>query len=309
MRYEGELCALCTACLWACSGTAFGFATRRVGGFATNQFRIYAAWPVLAAIALLTTGAWWPPRLGDERTALLLVSGAIGLVFGDIGYFHALARIGPRLAAVIMATWPIFALLTVPWTGEAVRQTAVPGVLVTVVGVVLVLLQRSSGAAWNPHLSRGQWWSGVAGALVAALGQAVGIVLARRGMVADVTYPDGVPAFAAAFVRMTAGVAGMTLVAIVRRTPAAALLVFGSREGLAGALVGAACGPVLGVACSMFAAQRSASVGIASALMATTPLFMVPIARVAYGARVGPLGWLGTLLTVGGAAMLLVDAG
>ena len=61
----------------------------------------------------------------------------MGLVLGDIGYFHSLATIGPRLASVLMATWPIMALAFGPLVGDPFHWLAVPGVLVTVVGVVL----------------------------------------------------------------------------------------------------------------------------------------------------------------------------
>src|SRR5262245_32315645 len=120
MPYLGETCALLTAVCFTASSLSFGIASRAVGGIATNQFRLWAALPVLGAIVWLTTGSLWPAALPTERLALLSASGLIGLVLGDIGYFHALATIGPRLSSVVNAMWPALA------TGFAVLQGELP---------------------------------------------------------------------------------------------------------------------------------------------------------------------------------------
>jgi drug/metabolite transporter (DMT)-like permease len=40
--------------------------------------------------------------------------------------------------------------------------------------------------------------------------------------------------------------------------------------------------------------------------MATTPIFMMPIAALLYGARIGWLGGIGTVLAVAGAVLLFL---
>ena len=67
---------------------------------------------------------------------------------------------------------------------------------------------------------------------------------------------------------------------------------------------GTAFGPVGGVWLSMVALAH-APVGLAATLMGLTPLFMMPVARWSYGARIGWLGALGTLLAIAGVAWLL----
>jgi drug/metabolite transporter (DMT)-like permease len=42
--------------------------------------------------------------------------------------------------------------------------------------------------------------------------------------------------------------------------------------------------------------------------MATTPIFMLPVAMWFYKARVGPLGILGTILAVAGVAICFLQA-
>ena len=70
-------------------------------------------------------------------------------------------------------------------------------------------------------------------------------------------------------------------------------------------MLGTLLGPVSGVWLSMVATQQSRDIGVAAALMATAPLFLVPLARFFYGTGFGLVGWCGTLLTVAGAVWLL----
>ena len=105
MPYLGAIAALSTALCWLGSSLAFAVAGREAGAQALNQFRLYAALPMLCAAGLVFAGAAWPVEASWPRITALALSGLVGLLIGDYGYFHALATIGPRLASVIMALW------------------------------------------------------------------------------------------------------------------------------------------------------------------------------------------------------------
>ncbi|MBM4063110.1 MAG: hypothetical protein FJ265_18740, partial [Planctomycetes bacterium] len=235
----------------------------------------------------------------------LCLSGCAGLVLGDVGYFHALALIGPRLCSLIMATWPAIATTIVAARDGVPPPGLVAGMLLSVTGVTVVLLRSRDGSAWRPGLTRRQWWIGVGGALLGAVGQAVGVVLAQQGMARTADLPEGVDPLATTLVRMATGAAGVQLLAVLQRRPLALLEVPRHRGALAATLAGMLFGPVLGVWASM-AATQLAPLPVASALMATTPIFMLPVAKFAYGARIGWLGAGGTVLTVLGVAVLLL---
>lgn len=303
MPYQGEILALLTALCWAGSSTAFAYASRAAGGLAANHFRLYAAVPVLMLLAVLTTGQWWPVDLPSDRMLLLLGSGLVGLVIGDVGLFHALAVLGPRVSSVVMSTWPAFTVLIEMARGHWPHPMVFVGVAVTVLGVVIVLLRSRGGTAWNPDLNRRVWVTGLVGALLGALGQAGGIVLGRAGMAPAADLPQGVDPLLATVVRMVAAVVGVQLVLVCRRQPLAMVAVFADRRIVAMALLGAAFGPILGVWLSMSAAHHARDLGVAASLMATTPIFMMPIAALLYRARIGWLGLFGTLLAVGGAGL------
>lgn len=305
MPYLGELCAVATAMCWTMSSLSFGVASRAVGGIATNQFRLWAALPVLALLVWLTTGSAWPTDAPQDRIVLLALSGLAGLVLGDIGYFHALATIGPRLSSVVMATWPAMAAGLAALGGELPTAAMVGGMALSTVGVAIVLLRSREGSSWRPGLTVAQWWTGVLGALLGALGQAGGVVLAQMAMAKTVELPDGVDPLPATLVRMATAAVGLQLVATMQRQPLAMLAVPRHRTALWGALIGMLFGPVLGVWLSMTATHLAPLPRVAT-LMAMTPLFMMPVAKIAYGARVGWIGLLGTVLAVGGVAVLLL---
>ena len=304
MPYLGETCALLTAVCWTASSLAFGVASRAKGGIACNQFRLWAALPVLGVLVWLSTGGLWPMHAPSDRILVLALSGLSGLVLGDIGYFHALATIGPRLSSVVMASWPAMAAGMAALQGELPTATMLLGIALSMAGVVVVLLRSREGSAWRPGLTRAQWWTGVAGALLGAFGQALGVVLAKVGMADTGDVPGGIDPLPATFVRMATAAVGLQLVTTLRRQPLAMLAVVRHRVALQAALIGMVFGPVLGVWLSM-TATHLAPLGVVSTLMATTPLFMMPLAKFAYGARIGLLGVLGTLLTVAGVALLL----
>jgi drug/metabolite transporter (DMT)-like permease len=308
MPYLGEICALLTAVCWTASSTAFAIASRAVGPLPANHFRIWAALPVLFVLAWLVTGAWWPVGASSAQLGWMIASGFAGLVIGDIGYFYALAKIGPRLCSVVMACWPACVVAIEAALGRLPGPTVLVGIAATMVGVALVLLRNRDGGLWNPGVSPRQRALGFAGAVLGAVGQASGFVLAGFGMAADGTAP-AVDPLACTVVRMSTAAIGIQVLATAHRQPRALLRVGAHPRALRAALVGALFGPIGGVWLSMIARERAAasdSVGIASALMATTPIFMMPVAFALYRAPIGWIGAAGTVLAVGGVAICLV---
>lgn len=305
MPFLGEIAALCTALCWVGSSLAFAVASRNAGAQATNHFRLVAAVPLLVLLALALTGACWPTGASAARIGWIAASGIVGLVIGDFGYFHALATIGPRLASVVMALWPACTVGIDALRGAPPGGQQLAGIALTVAGVVLVLL-RSREGAWRPGLGPRQWLGGVAGAALGALGQAGGFVLVGIGMSPGPDLEAGVVPLHATIVRMAVAVLGFQLVVALRGEPFALVAVVRQRRALAGAALGALFGPVLGVWLSMVARRHAADAGVAAALMATTPVWMLPVSILAYGARVGAMAVVGTVTAVAGVAVCLL---
>lgn len=308
MSYLGEIAALSTALCWLGSSVAFAVAGRAVGAQPLNQFRLYAALPLLFLVALVWTGSVWPSHASNERVLLLALSGVAGLVIGDYGFFHALATIGPRLSSVIMALWPACTVGIDAMRGEYPSGGELVGVGLTVTGVALVLLRRGE-SSWRPDLTRRQWFWGVFGALVGALGQSSGFVMAGIAMEAGPDLKEGIDPLLATIVRMVAATIGMQVIVILQRQPFAMSKVWRHKQAVAMAMLGVVCGPVLGVWMSMVGRRLADNPGVAAALMATTPVFMLPVSVWLYKARVGVLSVVGTLLAVGGVAVCFLQSG
>ena len=308
MPYLGEITSLLAAVCWTVSSTAFAVASRAASPLAANQFRLYASLPMLALLAAVLLGGPWPLHATNGQLAAAAASGLCGLVLGDIGYFYALAKIGPRLCSVIMVSWSACVVLIEAAQGRAPPLAVLGGIAVTMAGVVLVLLRGRDDARWDPRVTPRQRTLGVLGAVLGSVGQAAGFVLAGPAMAADGATPAIAPLHCTV-VRMATAVVVMQAVAFAQRQGFAMREVLARPAARRSALLGAAFGPIGGVWLSMFArqqAERSGHVGLSAALMATTPLFMMPVAWRLYGAPIGWLGALGTLLAVAGVSWSLL---
>lgn len=308
MPYLGEICALLTAVCWTFSSSAFAVASREAGPLAANQFRLCGALPALLVLALIVCGSVWPFAASAEQLGWLVGSALAGLVLGDLGYFYALAKIGPRLCSVVYSCWPACTIAIEAAMGRLPGTAVLGGIALTIVGVAMVLLRRGEGAVWNPQTTRWQWLLGIAAALLGAVGQACGFVLSGFGMAAH----DGatrVDPLHGSVVRMATAVVAMQLFLFVQGQPFVMRRVFAHGRALRAALVGALFGPIGGVWLSMVArdqADGAEALGVVSALMATTPIFMMPLAWLLYRAPIGRLGVAGTVFAVGGAVLCWV---
>jgi len=297
----GELAALATSCSWTLCGLGFAFAGRRVGAFAVNQVRITLAVAVLVAVHAVVEGRFLP-HATPRALALLAASGLAGLTFGDLFYFHAIAVLGPRLGALLMASAPLSSVLLAHlWLGDDPGPTALVGILAVVAGVATTVLDPRAETAWSP--GKGSRRGAIAAGLLGAVGQGTGLVLAKRGM----SDGDGLTALSATLVRMSVGFAGIAALALASRNLHRARAALRDRRALAAIVVGVAFGPTLGVWLSLVAV-RATDAGIAAALSSLSPVLMIPVARLAYGSRPSRLAVLGTVVAVTGVVVLVASA-
>lgn len=301
-----ELAAVAAALCWTFSSLTFGLASREVGAVAVNQFRLFAAVPVMFALHAATAGGLWPHGLEGWRVQWLVLSGLAGLAIGDLGYFYALALVGPRLSSVVQATWPAMAML-MAWgmSGEEPGIRGVVGLALTTLGVVAVVARARDGSSWRPDVTPRMRFFGVLGALVAALGQAGGMAMSRVAMQEGPDLPDGLPPLSATVVRLLAGTIGVIVISLLQRQAGAFTVLLRSGRPMRNTLTGTLFGPVVGIFLSMYATRHASHAGVAAALMSLTPLFLLPVSWIAYRARVTPMAVVGTLLATAGAIVLL----
>ena len=264
---------------------------REVGARLVNFFK-----GVVGAVLIAVIVAWRGAGAMEESHFWLLVaSGVVGLSIGDSVLFYALGRIGPHRAALFMSLSPVMTALGGWALGEILTLQQVVGVLAATAGVTLVVGARSPKRGLTlsvPMLALG------AGAL-AALCQAVGVLLAKRGM------PEGSDVYLATLVRLVAATVGLALYAGVRGWLRTDMRRLANPRVLFWIARAAAIGTFLGLLLMQVGIQRAES-AVASALHSTTPLFTLPISVFLLKERTGPAVWAGSLLGVGGVLALLL---
>ena len=176
--YIGELAALLSALVWA--GSLCGFRSFGDGVSATvlNLFK-----SVVALVCLAVSLAIFRPELPTrpEVWLTLALSGLVGLAIGDTALFAALGRLGAQKTSALQCLAPpIAAFLAFLFLAEALDIGQLAGIGITVAAVLGTIafgkestVPSTSGV---PAVTRG-----VLFAVLAAITQAIGMVLARKG--------------------------------------------------------------------------------------------------------------------------------
>lgn len=292
-----ELAAIGAASCWALTGMIAAGPAGHLGALAFNRVRQISV-TVLLAILVLVTGTW--RQLDMANIGPLAMSGLIGIFLGDTLLFAALNRVGPRRSGVLFAlNAPIAALLGFALLGEELSGRAALGIALTVCGVVLAILfgkRRDQLHAWETI--KGPLWVGISLGLGAAIGQAVGSIIAKPVMA------SGIDPFLASMIRV--GFAALCLSVLVALpipaakpkgplTPAVAVVTI-----LTGVLA-------LGIGMTLLLfALSGGNVGIVSTLSATSPVIILPMLWLKTGERPAGGAWVGAALVVIGMGFIFL---
>ncbi len=297
--FIGEIAALITSLCFAATATFFTLAGRQVGSVVVNRTRLVLAVVLLGATHWLVLGRPLPLDAAPARWLWLGASGVIGLAIGDAFLFQAFLWIGPRLTMLMMSLAPVItALLGWAFLGERLNALQVLGIGIALGGTAWVIAEQNPAngdRAPNRHFGRGLLFG-----LGAATGQAVGLILAKRGLVGDF------PALSGNVIRMTAATLALWTVTLLQGQAGPTVARLRARpQALRFLLLGAVSGPFLGVWASLFAIQH-ALVGVASTLMSLTPVWLLPIGWLVFRERFGRQAIFGTLLAILGVAILFL---
>ena len=296
MTFIGEIAALFTSFCWSISAIGFTQSTQRVGSLVTNRVRVLLALSLLILINAILYGQPIPLHAGASRWAWLGVSGVIGLSLGDAFLFQAYKEIGPRLGLLLLSLAPLFGA-AIAWIffGQSLNLLQIAWMCITLAGISWVVLARPKEQADNVRKATRR---GVLFGVLAALGQATGLVFSQQGMTGNFS------PFAGTLIRMFAAVAALWIVAGFQKQAGSTVMAMRRQPAALGWVAfGALFGPVLGVSASLLAVQH-ADIGVASTLMALPPVFMLPISYFFMKERFGWQVVAGTLIAIAGVALL-----
>ena len=291
----GELIALLTAFLW--SGTSFAFteAAKRIGSLQLNVTRMMLALVFLFIIILSLN---FSLKLSSSQYYFLIASGFAGLVFGDTFLFKSFQLIGARLGMLLMALVPAFsAILAYLFLCEELSFASILGIVVTLSGIIIVVVEKDSDSKSIFQISK----LGILFGIFGAIGQASGLVLAKNAFeIGDVN------GFVAAFIRLFSAVIIILPVTLLLKKFRNPFKLF-RKDVVAfkATVTGTILGPVLGITFSLIAIAN-AKIGIASTLMSTMPVIMLPISRYYYKEKLSWRSIAGATIAVTGVAILFL---
>lgn len=312
MAHLGEIISLVVAVLWTATALFADEASRRIGSLSANVIRLSLASVFLALLLWVTLGRPWPVYADGKAWLWLSLSALVGYVFGDWCLFNCYLSIGARFGQLFMTLAPPIAAIA-GWMllGERLRPTIWLAMAVTLGGIALSILGREDGG--RHRLSFTLPLKGILLGLGAGLGQGVGLVLSKIGLQHySAALPADVPAamgtmlpFASTLVRALVGAAGFLLLMAVRREMPLLRASLHDRKGMSYALGMTLFGPVFGVSLSLMAVQYT-DAGIASTLMALTPVLILLPSALLYRQRIRPKEWIGAVVSILGVALFFL---
>jgi drug/metabolite transporter (DMT)-like permease len=228
----------------------------------------------------------------------LVISGLLGLVIGDSFLFKSFQLIGARLGIIIMASVPILStILAYFLLNEIISFVGMFGMLLTIVGILIVVLERNVPDENKIAVSK----IGIFYGFLGALGQASGLIFAKYA------FQGGeLNGFAASFIRLfSASIIILPIASTFRRYKNPISIYLKDKYSAKVILIGTVFGPVLGITGSLIAIEY-AKVGIASTLMATMPIIMLPISRFYFKEKLDWKAIIGAFVAVIGAAIIFL---
>ena len=310
MQHLGEIISLIVALSWTVTAMFADKASHRLGSMTANVMRLVLATVFLAAILWIGVGHPYPVYADGKAWAWLAASAMVGYVFGDYCLFNCYLSIGARFGQLFMTLAPPMAAIA-GWAilGETLTWKSALAMCVTLSGIAISILAKGEGR--QVHLTLPL--KGILLGLGAGLGQGVGLVLSKVGMehYADII-PSDAPAamssllpFASTMIRAIVGGAGFLALMALQKKTGELKAATHDGKGLGFILIMTLFGPVLGVSLSLMAV-RYTSAGIASTLMALTPvLIMIPYALI-YHQRIKAREVIGVAVSMAGVAMFFL---
>jgi len=258
-----------------------------------NAGRIFLGLVLITAVHILLHGSLYPTAADPSAWLWLLLSGVVGFSLGDSLLVSGFLSIGARLTLLVFSFSPVLtAVLSYLLFGETLSLYKVVGMLLVIGGIMLVIGGKGEGKA-PPALGRGLLF-----AFLAALAQALSNVTSKMGL-------GQVDPLGATQIRLIGGVVGIIAVLAIGRRWQDLGAVFRSPNGRLTILSGAVIGTLLGVVLSMAALQMTKA-AVASTLMSTMPVLILPISRFVLKEQLHARDIAGAVICVLGSAILFV---
>ncbi|MEJ1931048.1 DMT family transporter, partial [Nostoc sp. NIES-2111] len=279
---------------WAIASVLYGIVGQRIGPLQLNLIKGFVA------IAFLLLTIWLTGESLSISTPapilLLCLSGVVGIGLGDTAFLAAINNLGARRVLLIgTLAPPITAIAANILLQERLNFNAWCGILLTIMGVAWVVTERVPNSKDSNSKSSGK---GLIFALLAAITNAAGTVISRAAFASGNVTP-----LWAALLRLSA--AELILVIGISLSYKRQISSHSHRPSwqiILTACFAAFCGTYLGIWLQQTAIKLTAA-GIASTIMQTSPLFVIPLAIV-IGEKVSWRAIAGVIIAIVGIGIL-----
>jgi len=311
MAYIGELISIGVAFSWTATALLSEYGSKRLGNLTLNVLRMALALVFSLVLFGVVTGSPLPTAVPLDACGWMLLSGLVGYVIGDFCLFQCYIIIGSRYGQLFMTLAPLSAAL-MAWVtlGQQMTVMSIVAMLVTLLGIGISVLGRGEHHKVSLKLPL----HGVLYAIGAAMCQGIGLVLSKIGMdhynltaLAETGVPEWMIPFSANFYRCVAGIIGFTLLLYVREGIAPLRDALHDRKGLTVATATTVFGPFVGVGFSLMAVQFTAA-GIASTLMAMTPIIILLPSYWLFHEKITWRAFLGAVISVVGVSLFFLPS-
>ena len=287
----GEFAALGVSVCWTMSALFFEKAGHKIGSLSVNFIRLLFAIGFLGITTLVSSGIFFPTDATSYQWFWLGLSGFIGFFLGDLLLFQSYMVIGSRTATLVMSLAPMLTAV-IGWffLDEILAPKSIIAIIVSITGIIVAISNRK--------MKLNIPFKGFLLAFGGALGQAVGLILSKKGM----GHYDPVSAtqIRAIFGLISFGI----LITVLRRWPKIQQA-FSQTSAMKSVTVGAIFGPFIGVALGLFAIQQTKT-GIASTLMALVPIFIIIPSSIMFKEKIKPQQVIGAVISIAGATMFFL---
>ena len=309
MQYLGEIISLTVAVSWTITALFAEVGSKRLGSLQMNVIRMVLSLCMLGVTLWWFTGSPIPLYADGKAWFWLSMSGFVGYLLGDYCLFNSYIWIGSRFGQLFMTLAPPTAAIAGFFMlGETLAWNAWLGMMVTLTGIGISVLNKGTSNKISLKLPL----KGVLFGIGAGIGQGVGLVLSKVGMTHyEASIPMGeemiadLMPFASTFIRAVTGAIGFLCVMGFQKQFHTLATSVCDRKGMNAAVWATITGPFIGVSLSLMAVQYTEA-GIASTLMALTPVFIIWPAHIFFGQKVTFKEVIGACISVVGVSLFFI---
>lgn len=302
MIFSGEIIALATALSWSIGIFPFSEASKRTNPNMVNHVRMVFAVLILAIISFFTTSniSNLFSTNYNPQWIWLCLSGIVGLAIGDYFSFSSFVYLGPRLSSVFSTLAPGTALLLgIAFLGEKFNWIGLVGMFITIAGVIWISLNKKTDAEISNQLSN--YKIGIIYAILAAVLQGVGVVLAKKGL-----EQQNINAIQATWLRMFGAAISLYLISYLSKKikPMHKPILKNTNNVIPFIILGTLFGPVIGVSLSMQAISML-DVSVAQTIFSLVPVMVLPLAYIFYKEKITAKLFIGACIAIIGVVILI----